>query len=45
MTDNKVLMERVELLLQGKLSTEQHPNVELTDCLIDEMYNETRKTK
>ena len=45
LTDNKVLMQRVEMLLQDELVPEQQLSIELTDNLIDEMYKEAKRTK
>jgi hypothetical protein len=43
LTDNKVLMERVEMLLKGQVTREESVSVELTDCVIDEMYSEVKR--
>ena len=43
LTDNKVLMERVEMLLQGQVTKEESVSVELTDYVIDEMYSEVKR--
>lgn len=43
LTDNKVLMERVEMLLKGQVAKEESVSVELTDCVIDEMYSEVKR--
>lgn len=45
LTDNKVLMERVEMLLRDELVPEQQLSIELTDNLIDEMYKEAKRIK